>query len=198
MVARVIDGGDLATFADTGDRSFVTVAQAAARLGVTEPRLRRAVTRTGTPTQTQTRRTRTGTRTGTVLPEACLDALAAFFSENGTEREPDAEGERKRQRNGSQADAEPFAASTDAALVAHLTGEVEYLRAALSQSQANASALTAELSEARKQSAVLIAATAGAFDTLRIAPRSPESDAAGESVEVPAPAGSRPWWRFGK
>ena len=143
---------------------------------------------------------------------ACLDALAAFLSENRTERErfgtlpePDAEGKRERERNGSQADAEPFAALTDAALVAHLIGEVEYLRAALTASQATANALTAELSEARKQSAVLIAATAGAFkaqDTPRIAAGDTDASTSKDGEQLthagtidPCTVTKRPWWQ---
>lgn len=199
----------------TGEPDFVSIASAAARLGVTEPRLRRAVARTGTPTQTQTRRTRTGTRTGTVLPVAALDALAAFLSEKGTEREPldtgvsplrhisprksiDAEPKQERERNPTQADAEAFAgrelAAEIRARLADRESEIAFLRGALNQSQATANALTTELSEARKQSAVLIAATAGAFNTAQIVAHAPENDAEPTGNEQePTP---RPWWRL--
>jgi len=209
----VSEDGTNGTFSHAGE--FVTVAQAAARLGVTEPRLRRAVARTGTATQTQTRRTRTGTRTGTVLPVAALVGLAAFLSENGTEREHDGEQKRERERKPTQADAEGFAApdtpagNGDAALVAHLTGEVEYLRAALAREQETAKAALDRLAESERRASVLIAATAGAFGS-QIGPRIASDDThgglSGDRDKVPeGETGSgnplqktRTWWRLWK
>ena len=191
----------------------MTVAQAAARLGVTEPRLRRAVARTGTATQTQTRRTRTGTRTGTVLPVAALVGLAAFLSENGTEREHDGEQKRERERKPTQADAEGFAApdtpagNGDAALVAHLTGEVEYLRAALAREQETAKAALDRLAESERRASVLIAATAGAFgnrDTPRITSDNTQTGDGVGRDEMASTGGNTPykkpipWWRWGR
>lgn len=108
------------------------------------------------------------------------------------------------------------------ARLADKESETTFLRAALlseqeavKAAQANVHALAGELAKSREQSAVMIAATAGAFTTfadpgdrsngLQIAAGGADSPASGEPVETPSAADSgfplqksagRPWWQF--
>lgn len=132
----------------------LTIAQTAARLGVTEPRLRRALKlpefadRTLTETQT-----RTGTRTGTGIPLALVLDLQAFF-----ERKTTAPGV-KRRKNNTNGNANVFTSGSvpedappppadlipvyhrvmneQAARIDDLKARVEFLEAALQREQEN-------------------------------------------------------------
>jgi hypothetical protein len=85
----------------------LTVAEAAALLNVTIPRLRRLLARPDFAPllRQQERRTRTGTRTSTVIPESVLVSLQAIVESGETSfpgQEAEQEREQERNRNGNE------------------------------------------------------------------------------------------------
>jgi len=152
----------------------LTIAEAAAQIGVNEPRLRRLLARPEYAPRvvTLTRRTRTGTRTGKAVPLAFLPELQALF-----ERETGPEGARERKRKHVQErKREAFPAPPDA-LAMRLVDEQA---ARINDLRAQVANLQAQLAAANDLQAGLMAALARALP--------------------PAPAEARPprrfWWPF--
>lgn len=151
---------DLATFAGDGDRSFVTVAEAAERLSVTLPRLRRLLNRPDFArhvTQRE-RRTRTGTRTAKAVPVTVLVALReALERPEGEEAEAEPERERERER---QNEAIPVTVLVDElrARIADLSAALEHERDAHRRAEVLHLNTQGELSELRRRAAELEAA----------------------------------------
>jgi len=145
----------------------LTVSEAAAELGTTQPRLRRLLVRPDFAgrTQTETRETKTGTRTATVVPVSVLDDLraaleAAPVREQKQEREqsphhalpPSEKASRDQEREQERGPAAAFSFPADveesdqlSPLAARLVGEMEARIADLKeQNERLASALQRE------------------------------------------------------
>lgn len=157
------------------DEELLTVAQAAARLGVSEPRLRRLLARPEHAPRvvTLTRRTQTGTRTGKAVPLAFLAELQTCFERVSG---PDYARERERERS-REREREAFPRPQDALatrLLAEQAARIEDLRAQVAH-------LQGMLDAANDRQAGLMAAVA------RVLPPAPED----------AKPKRRRWWIFG-
>lgn len=193
---------------------FVTVAQASKALNVPDRRVRRHVAkltvadrRTSVDGLQLVRlsalaRSIHGER---VSSNVIVTPTVATVETSDTDRHPD--------RQGVEAELRTQIADKD--------GEIMFLREALTRAQENEHRALTELAKAREQSAILIAATAGAFNAQRIAPsdteqggtvpegvsappRAQESESApiedysAQNTPDPAPPWWRPGWLFGK
>lgn len=143
---------------DGGPAEWLTVAEAAARLGVSVPRLRRLLARPDLAplVENRTRQTRTGTRTAQGVPvpvlvslRAALDALPDAAT-GAAGREPRAEPKQERERERQAEASEPFAVAAPYAP----GGEVLYLRERL----ADALQLLAREQQAHAETRQLMAA----------------------------------------
>jgi hypothetical protein len=165
---------------------FLPVAEAARRLGVSEPRLRRLLKLSEWAHAHQEReyRTRTGTRTGLVVPVSVLVSLGAALSKEGTEQE------RKREHVG--APAAPQETGLAVALLAEKDERIADLKAQLETKDRQIEALTTALRLAQENIAreqVLEAMPSGAA----IEPKETE---AGEEKAAEPVKQQRPWWRL--
>lgn len=89
-------GGECSTWNEPGAPELLTVAEAAAFLGVSERTLRRllALPANAARTRRETRRTATGARTITLLPAELIAELAACFENEQARQHPTANGGR--------------------------------------------------------------------------------------------------------
>ena len=186
--------------AQNGDNTGepLTVAAAAAVLGVTERRLRRLLEQPEYAARTVmlTRRTRTGTRTGAALPPALLAEVAHHFKHetnaaNG-DTENAAETRRERGEHGANGDGNAAGTGFEAAhlvplyqrllaekdaRIGDLKSEVEALRAALEREQQN---------HARTQALRSLPAPAVVVETpAETAPGGPHAGENSETGQVP-------------
>jgi hypothetical protein len=148
--------------AEDEPETWLTVREAAARLKVTEPRLRRAMKRTGTGTLRETE-TKTGTRPGVCVRVSDLAALTAAMetgTETGSRREPEQEqsGAKVYTFSGSGEPAvpspgasRPAAEDTLRAVLAHNADLQRQLAEAYEREQRQGEQLTAALQIADQQ-----------------------------------------------
>lgn len=162
---------------------WVTVPEAARRLGLSERQTRRMVAKLPDTSRTQAGQTPVRVR---------VDALHELRGQAAEARHtPDTSAPEAGQDAGRGPDnAGHVEAVTDAALVAQLQSENAFLRDALKSEQENTRAALAELSRAREQAAVLIAAVGAG--RLQLAPTEPiragmnEGEASNETVKETA------------
>jgi hypothetical protein len=167
--------------ADTDE--WISVAEAAQRLGVTERTLRRLLCREEYAAQTrqETRQTRTGTRQTTLFPAALLPRLAQHFEKWENAAKHGAKNGAGIRRNALNT------AGPNTALV------MQTYERLLAEKEARLGELQAALDHEREQSKRLTEALARE-QSLRLLP--PAQEASQETLQEEAAEGKHPWWAF--
>jgi len=160
----------------TGEE-VLTIAEAAAQIGVNEPRLRRLLARPEYAGRvvSLTRRTRTGTRTGKAVPLAFLPELKVALDRIST---PETQGERERERS-REREREALKTPPDAMAIR----VVEEQAARINDLRAQVANLQAQLDAANERQRGHKAALARAL------PPAPEAPNRSKDTR-------RPWWNW--
>lgn len=191
-----------------GGRPNLTVSEAARILGVSERTLRRLLSLAAFDEQTVAieRQTQKGRRRTETLPPVLVDALRAHIAPNTPAGGAATAGETTADTAANGGNADELLTNTTMAqnallreAVARLEDENTRVWETLRAEQANTAAALAELSRAREQSQVLIAATAAGRLQIEPTQEATHADLRGDSGELGQTAAHdkpRPFWAF--